>query len=67
MFPYVQKVKLVSFVKDQFERVQKVNLKNAIHVFSAFMTGKKAFPDFQEKPWCSDLNSRLDQLQSIKL
>lgn len=40
MMPYIAKIKMVSFIKEQLTRMQTINVKNAMKVFISFTTGQ---------------------------
>ena len=41
MLPYVTKIKMVGFVKEQLQRMQKINVKNVLKIFISFTNGEK--------------------------
>ena len=40
MMPYVAKIKMVSFIKEQLTRMQAINVKNALKIFISFCIGE---------------------------
>ena len=41
MLPYVTKIKMVGFVKEQLQRMQNINIKNVLKLFISFTNGEK--------------------------